>query len=148
MEDEREERLDRLSNACIFLMRKYGVRPFPELQLSLVPLDMVKHDDGRISLLKGRYDRLHDTIELFDGKQALPALFHEFHHALDARRGIVSKGTAEAPGIDPEGEAEVQNRALADLDEFRLWEVAYSLEIAKRRTDRAASIRKKWETLG
>ncbi len=143
MKDERAEHLDRISRACVFLMRKYGVRPFPELELSLVPLDVVKHDDGRISLLKGRYDRLEDTIELFDGKQALLAMFHEFHHALEARRDIVSKGTAHAPGLDPEGEAEVQNRALADLEEFRLWEIIYSLELAKRRAERAESIRKR-----
>ncbi len=145
LKDEREKHLDRLSNACVFLMRKYGVRPFPELQLSLVPLDMVKHNDGRISLLKGRYTRTTDTIEIFEGKDAVLGLMHEFHHALDARRGIVSKGTAQAPGMDPEGEAEVHKRALADLYEFRVWEIAYTLELAKQRQENAFRIRKKRE---
>lgn len=129
--------------ACTFLTRKYGVRPFPELQLSLVPLDMVNHDDGGISLLKGRYTRATDTIEIFDGKDALLGLMHEFHHALDARRGIVSKGTAQAPGMDPKREAEIEKRALADLSEFQVWQIGYNLEITRRRIERAEYIRKR-----
>ncbi len=144
MKDKREEQLNQLSNACVFLMRKYRVRPFPQLELSLVPLECF-HANGATHMLKGRYTRATDTIEIFEGKDAVLGLMHEFQHALDARRGIVSKGTAETSGLDPEGEAEVQNRALADLDEFRVWEIAYNLELAKRRNRHAASIRKKWE---
>ncbi len=55
MKDERDEHLDRPSKAWVYLRRKYWVRPFHELELSLVPLGLVRYHNGRISLLKSRY---------------------------------------------------------------------------------------------
>ncbi len=143
MKDEREEHSDRISRACVFLTRNYGVRPFPELELFLVPFECF-HADGTTYMLKGRYTRSTDTIEILEGKDALLALMHEFHDGLDARPDTIPKNPVAALRLDPEGEAEVRKRALADLESSRFRRSNNLLEIARRREEHAASIRKKW----
>ncbi|SRR5712692_3876254 len=137
--DEQAEHLDRLSKACVFLMRKYDVRPFPQLEME--PFPLVRKDmEGKTYLLKGNYSADGNTITILDDPDAVLTLTHEFHHFLDHRAGKctvpTAGGASKIGGLGYEKEKKIEKRALADLKEFRVWEIAYGLDLAKRKEER------------
>ncbi len=108
MKDERAEHLDRLSRLCAFLCMKYEV-PMPELELAVDQPYCDEHGP-----LYG--DRVGNVLKIWDNNEAPmeKVLAHEFLHY--AASFYNAKQT----------EAEIHKRALVDLEEFELWDLARS----------------------